>query len=228
MGPQSDPGPGRGNRNPATTPSSRSISSRAFLTAIRSVKDVLWKEIGKGRPAAKHYIEGAMRADPEMQALIDRRNENVHDSGLTITDAEMEEVPPMPFATDPGIQNWLMRGRRRELEQIDTFSPLTASHSAGGDFFRGKELRAVPAGADRSESMVERAEPGCLYWRLAGTAGFVGNASGREKPSCSYVRASSSSPWCSRRSCSGACWGVWGCRPPSRLPAPCSGSASAP
>jgi hypothetical protein len=37
------------------------------------VKDVLWKEIGKGRRAAKKYVESAMRAAPEMQLLIQAR-----------------------------------------------------------------------------------------------------------------------------------------------------------
>jgi hypothetical protein len=89
----------------------------AFLTAIRSVKDLLIKDIATGKPGAEQHIENAMCADADVKLLIKRRNNNVHDSGLIIMDAEMEEVPPVPIATDPGVQNWLMRRRRRELDQ---------------------------------------------------------------------------------------------------------------
>jgi len=115
----------------------------AFLTAIRSVKDALWKEIGKRRPAVKKYIESAMSADPEMQLLIDRRNENVHDSGLSITDAEMQEVPPVPFSTDPGVQSWLMRRDRRAMEQRERacFQPRSRIVSPPGVVVKVSEPR---------------------------------------------------------------------------------------
>jgi len=95
----------------------------AFLTAIRSVKDLLLNEVAPGKSGANTYIENAMRADPEMQLLIDLRNENVHDSGLTIIDAEMEEVTHSAFAADPGVRGWLLRRRRRERELVER-SPL--------------------------------------------------------------------------------------------------------
>jgi len=69
-------------------------------------------------PQRKNYIEVAMRADPEMQVLIDRRNENVPrlgpDDHQTRRWRRCRRYPSPPTH---GVQDWLMRRRRRELEQ---------------------------------------------------------------------------------------------------------------
>jgi hypothetical protein len=90
----------------------------AFLSAARSVKDTLKREIAAHvgstvKKIAKDDVEKAMAADREMELLTEKRDTSNHVGGLELVEARMEEVPWFPYSADPGVSEWLRRRRRR-------------------------------------------------------------------------------------------------------------------
>jgi hypothetical protein len=94
-----------------------------FLTAARSVKDVLINEIAAGDPTVKKRIgkpiADSMKADSEMESLIDARNTEVHEGDLRLAIAWVPEGFP-GRSTDPSLSDFF---RRHRLRRIRAFQP---------------------------------------------------------------------------------------------------------
>jgi hypothetical protein len=90
-----------------------------FLTAARSVKDVLINEIAAGDKAVKRRIkqpiEDAMRADPEMDSLVRTRNADIHEGDFTLDLAWLPENRITPPTGDPGLDDFWQRHRARRI-----------------------------------------------------------------------------------------------------------------
>jgi hypothetical protein len=95
----------------------------SFLTAARSVKDVLINEIAAGDKAVKKRIkppiEAAMNADSEMDSLVTTRNADIHDGDFTLAIEWLPEGFPRSVG-DPGLNDfWLRhRARRTRVQQV--------------------------------------------------------------------------------------------------------------
>jgi hypothetical protein len=89
-----------------------------FLTAARSVKDVLINEIAGGNEKVKKsitpYITAAMNADPEMKKLVEARNATVHDGVLSLTTDWIPEAFP-GASGDKGLNDFFRRHRMRRV-----------------------------------------------------------------------------------------------------------------
>lgn len=90
----------------------------SFLTAARSVKDVLINEIAAGDKAVKKTIkppiEGAMNADSEMDSLVTTRNADIHDGDFTLAVEWVPEGFPGSVG-DPGLNDFWFRHRARRI-----------------------------------------------------------------------------------------------------------------
>ncbi len=88
-----------------------------FLTAARSVKDVLINELARGDKTLKNkitpFITAAMNADPEMKTLVAARNATVHEGVLTLKIDWVPDTVPKPG--DQGLNDFFRRKRLRSV-----------------------------------------------------------------------------------------------------------------
>jgi len=89
-----------------------------FLTAARSVKDVLMNEIAAGDKAVKKRIkppiEAAMNADSEMDSLVKTRNADIHEGDFTLAIEWLPEGFPGSVG-DAGLNDFWLRHRARRI-----------------------------------------------------------------------------------------------------------------
>jgi hypothetical protein len=89
-----------------------------FLTAARSVKDVLVNELSVGDTAVKKSLSKPiavkMKADPEMDSLVSARNAHIHDGDFKLHVDFIEEAHPR-VSSDPGLDDFWRRHRLRRL-----------------------------------------------------------------------------------------------------------------
>ena len=90
-----------------------------FLTATRSVKDILKKELASGDKVKDKrigsLIEAKMRADPEMDKLVKARNAHVHDGNFKLDVEFLPESYP-GLSPDPGVNDFWRRYRLGQLK----------------------------------------------------------------------------------------------------------------
>lgn len=90
-----------------------------FLVAARSVRDVLINEIAAGDVATKnrisHPISLAMKADPEMETLVNSRNVSLKEGDLDLEVKWVDESYP-GLDADPGLGDFHRRYRLRQVE----------------------------------------------------------------------------------------------------------------
>jgi hypothetical protein len=89
-----------------------------FLTAARSVKDVLINEIAGGNEKVKKritpFITAAMNADPEMKKLVEARNATIHEGVLTLKTDWVPDTFPKSSG-DKGLNAFFNRHRLRRV-----------------------------------------------------------------------------------------------------------------
>lgn len=95
-----------------------------FLTVARSVKDVLINEMAAGDRAVRKrigpLIARAMRADPEMDSLVDARNTDVHEGDLRLRIDWVPEGVLGRRMADPSLDDFF---RRHRLRRARTYQP---------------------------------------------------------------------------------------------------------
>jgi hypothetical protein len=89
-----------------------------FLTATRSVKDVLINEIAAGDKAVKAKIkvpiQAQMNADSEMKKLVKTRNTDIHEGDFALTIVWLPEQIVGPSG-DPALDDFWRRHRARRI-----------------------------------------------------------------------------------------------------------------
>ena len=97
-----------------------------FLTAARSVKDVLINDIAGGDPAVKDAIKrpitNAMNADLEMASMVKTRNQHTHEGDFSLTIQWVPERPPQS-SVDAGMKAFLLRQSFQRRRVQDAHHP---------------------------------------------------------------------------------------------------------